>query len=1016
MARRLTAVVMTCERRERGALLRRLVKCLLSQRLPDGWDMELLVIDGPGSMLPWIADLVGEPGTPRVRYWRMPTTTDGMGSAQMRLKRNVALHLSTGEYVVWADDDDWRSDDSLRRQLECILHRRADMCSLDVTHLSEIHRKEQDARYYALDGVRCPLFSRKLGNPGTMMVRRMAMLEGPGGGFPNTRCEDVDMANMLTTDWPAPRDHLPRALSHTLLRVDGPPIFMSVRQPGFQHEWSMQAEGALESLPGVARLGTPPDWLPAHDVALHRALALGEAPLEPPPSSKIPLERDRVVPEEVMSAARARLAHATDLHALFSTLRRLLPAAPMPALRPSAEAITAAMSAGSGEAATAALNELCAVLRSTDSVARVRGELIAQLLSERLHVTAVECISRVCATSAAGIGAEELVAAAAGLLSELCHEQPRAKDAIVAAHGLSWAWAALDARTQPSTTSTSSRREATRALAKLMRALSFAAAGRTAIASQLQRAAADGCPLARLVSHHGADDQARLASLVAMRNAYILTAAAEGREVLRRAGHVKALCAVVVNSLECTTLLQRALLALCEMVERSASAAEEARVVISRVASLVGARSRGAQDKGGVGEVGELALRLLSTLCRSEARHFDLGAGVDGYARTWPDESIVYYTGRPPEPWGPQRLATGLGGAETAVLHLAANWVALGREVSIYLAPSADEPSSWSGPEGHHWRGVRIVDVRHFHPRDTFGVLIIWRSAELLDLPLRARVLLLDLHDVPEEEELTDLRMRRLEGGGLPGGGPVQRGIVVRSPFHGQLLPSRVHARVAVRVVCNGFDPSLVPRGVGVRAVSDTQHRQPVVIYASAYDRGLEHMVRYGWPAILAQVPEAELHVYYGWQSHKAVRGEGRAQAERERIDSLLASARSVKIFGRVGQRTLLQAKREAVVHYYVGTWPEVDCISVRESAAAGCIPVTSTAGVFSCSEKGYSIRVAGDAACPDTQRTAASFIARLLQDKDLERCTRAYVLGHPGLRAETWPSIARRWLREVIA
>ncbi|MFM7792545.1 MAG: glycosyltransferase family 1 protein, partial [Microcystis panniformis] len=37
------------------------------------------------------------------------------------------------------------------------------------------------------------------------------------------------------------------------------------------------------------------------------------------------------------------------------------------------------------------------------------------------------------------------------------------------------------------------------------------------------------------------------------------------------------------------------------------------------------------------------------------------------------------------------------------------------------------------------------------------------------------------------------------------------------------------------------------------------------LVYASRYYRGLESMLKHGWPIIKAAIPAAELHLYYGF-------------------------------------------------------------------------------------------------------------------------------------------------------
>ena len=73
---------------------------------------------------------------------------------------------------------------------------------------------------------------------------------------------------------------------------------------------------------------------------------------------------------------------------------------------------------------------------------------------------------------------------------------------------------------------------------------------------------------------------------------------------------------------------------------------------------------------------------------------------------------------------------------------------------------------------------------------------------------------------------------------------------------------------------------------------------------------------------------------------------------------ALIAASPGVIDHGRVGQRELLRAKARARLHYYVSTWPEVDCIAARESAVLGCAPLTSSYGVFGDAAKDYCLKV----------------------------------------------------------
>ena len=138
--------------------------------------------------------------------------------------------------------------------------------------------------------------------------------------------------------------------------------------------------------------------------------------------------------------------------------------------------------------------------------------------------------------------------------------------------------------------------------------------------------------------------------------------------------------------------------------------------------------------------------------------------------------------------------------------------------------------------------------------------------------------------------------------------------------------------------------------------------------------------------------------------------------AWRAEMRALLASfGGRVVDHGRVGQPALLRAKARCQLLYYITTFPEIDCIAAREAAMLGCVPLTSTYGVFGDDAKDYCVRVPGDPANPETQRAAAQRAVALLE---------AYVDGGaaampsvdtPTLRAETWARIAARWEAEVL-
>ena len=193
---------------ERLPLLRHTVARALGQTLQGEQRLEVLVLDdGPiGHGWPAVAAALPSSSERRqLRYVALPPNEDGR--VNMRLKRNVGLLLSGGGVVVFFDDDDWRSCDSVQAQLELLRRSGADLATVQVQHVCELggaaHNDKpcSSARYFVPeDGG--GLFSTRLGNPGTMMLRRRAWERNGELGFPDTGVEDVDFVRLLTADSP----------------------------------------------------------------------------------------------------------------------------------------------------------------------------------------------------------------------------------------------------------------------------------------------------------------------------------------------------------------------------------------------------------------------------------------------------------------------------------------------------------------------------------------------------------------------------------------------------------------------------------------------------------------------------------------------------------------------------------------------------------------------------------------------------------------------------------------------
>jgi len=342
--------------------------------------------------------------------------------------------------------------------------------------------------------------------------------------------------------------------------------------------------------------------------------------------------------------------------------------------------------------------------------------------------------------------------------------------------------------------------------------------------------------------------------------------------------------------------------------------------------------------------------------------------------RTWPKNSIVYYTGSTPSLWTPETLKIGLGGSETAIIQLTRAWVNLGYQVTVY---------NNCGTQAGIYDGVEYRHYSEFNQYDEFDILIIWRYPWRLYSQTKANKIWLDLHEVMQPHQVRKSKLMNFDR------------VFVKSAYHRSLLPETEENKITI--IPNGIDPYYFHYS---QAPKDPYK----LIYASNYIRGLERMLQYGWPIIKQVVPQAHLHIYYGWSGNDLSKPE--IQAWKEKMMELMNQS-GVTDHGRIGVEKLIQEKSTASIHYYGCTFQEIDCISVRESAAVGCVPVTTDCYAFS--EKKYCIKAPGNPYEKTTQEAVAMKIIELLNDRDrLEEIRQEF---QQLAQEETWENSAKLWL-----
>lgn len=321
----------------------------------------------------------------------------------------------------------------------------------------------------------------------------------------------------------------------------------------------------------------------------------------------------------------------------------------------------------------------------------------------------------------------------------------------------------------------------------------------------------------------------------------------------------------------------------------------------------------------------------LADLIRRRGTLRDMVVGSDGvtvvsYTPKERREDVAIYLGPCWQRWSPLDIETkGLGGSETAAVHLAGALSDLGFVVTVYgdTAPVC-------------YRDVIYRPHHTFDPMERRGLLVASRLPEVADRPINAPTRLLWLHDTDCGERLTERRAEAFDA------------VLTLSDWHTQHVAGMYPwLREQDRIVQtrNGinlkrFDPA------------PWEERAPRVVYSSSPDRGLDLLLEW-WPRILEQVPDAELAFCYPDVYDAVADQNPTVAAFRDKIRSMEDQS-GVTRLGSLPQSKLAELMCNSRVWAHpswasIANAPfyETSCIGAMEAQAAGCHVVAASHGAL---------------------------------------------------------------------
>jgi len=339
---------------------------------------------------------------------------------------------------------------------------------------------------------------------------------------------------------------------------------------------------------------------------------------------------------------------------------------------------------------------------------------------------------------------------------------------------------------------------------------------------------------------------------------------------------------------------------------------------------------------------------------------------------TWPSKSIVYYCGNSRVKFSPEDKH--LGGSEQAVVHLSEELVKRQYKVTVY---GNIEPCSKNG----------VTYLRHeeFNVKDNFNIIILWRRYGLEALgPLEfAKSVIVDLHDPTDPASLPkDITKNKVHK------------IFVKSNFHRTFYPYLQDS--LFKIVANGTHTEKIEQ------MTKPKRQKNRFCYTSCYERGLIPILKHLWPIVRKEISDAEFHIFYGSNLI--------SEKSKKELAEVLKQE-GVFEHGRGSHEQVVEERYKCLAQIYLTDTPlEIDCISVREAAIAGCIPILSPTGVF---QERAGVHIEGDLKFAETYEKAATAIIKLykLHDDKMDKFRAA--LQENALK-QTWSETADLWVKDL--
>jgi glycosyltransferase involved in cell wall biosynthesis len=182
--------------------------------------------------------------------------------------------------------------------------------------------------------------------------------------------------------------------------------------------------------------------------------------------------------------------------------------------------------------------------------------------------------------------------------------------------------------------------------------------------------------------------------------------------------------------------------------------------------------------------------------------------------------------------------------------------------------------------------------------------------------------------------------------------------------------------------------------------------RQHKLFWGSSYDRGLQYLL-FMWPDIKKAVPDAILHVCYGWETFLQLSGNNPERMAWYQSMVTLMKQPGIVDHGRVGKKELSEVRKQCGVWAYPTDFQEINCITALDVQHDGLVPVTMSLAALQ-ETVGSGIKLSGDIKKEEVQKEYLKQLISMMQDE--EKWAKESKKGQKFAKDYGWETISKEW------